>query len=179
MLTANAVASMQRSLLSQQGDLLEGEKKAVPAVVLMYYRQQLQSKLSGGIAREALTLSYIADLLLRGQPASASDVIVQRLKALDLQSSQIPWSVAQRVELAPKEGVALAGRVETTEAARQSRAEYLAYHPRPSGDLPGRTPRFDQNTRPAANLKGKGKGKKGKEKDGSKDQGKGERKKDG
>ena len=54
LLASTAVANMQRSLLTRQGDLLEAEAGPVPAIVLNYYRQHLQNRMSGGLPREAL-----------------------------------------------------------------------------------------------------------------------------
>ena len=178
LLASTAVANMQGSLLTRQGDLLEAEAGPVPAIVLNYYRQHLQNRMSGGLSREALTLAFIADQLLRGHAAAAMDTALQRLKALDLIAGQLPWNIAQRVELAPREGVALASKMEAVEAARENKAEMQAYSGRFGDGIQGRQGRFESSSRQGPPAKGKGKNKKGKEKDGGKDAAKGEKKKE-
>ena len=160
---------MQESLLTRQGEVWESNKGPVQAIVLAYYKQNLQNRLSGGIGREAMTLAFALDLLLRGNVASASDALMQRLKSLELVSNQIPWSIAQRVELVPRETAAIASQVEASEAARVSLTEAKAFYPRGSDNTLGRAPRSDMPVKGAYNIKGKGKGKKGKEKEGAKD----------
>ena len=85
--------------------------------------------------------------MLRGHAAAAMDTALQRLKALDLIAGQLPWNIAQRVELAPREGVALASKMEAVEAARENKAEMQAYSGRFGDGIQGRQGRFESSTR--------------------------------
>lgn len=79
---AHAVEEMREYLLTLSG---EG---AIPPLALQYYRMMMRSKMSGGMAREALTVAYIVDLGLQGRIAEAMDVALQRLKSLELSSQR-------------------------------------------------------------------------------------------
>lgn len=101
--------------------------------------------MTAAMAREVRTLCYACDLLLLGRPASALDTLVQRVKALELQATGSHFSIAQRLELLPREEEVLAGRMEAKEAAREAREDYKArlgtqrvpFDPKGKGDPKG------------------------------------------
>lgn len=163
-LAAATVKEMQRQMLSAKGAIEEHDTAPVPPVALAYFRQHLDKKVTGGVARECLSLCWALDQLLAGKLAACADVIGQRIKSLELTADGGSWQVAQRVEVCPPERGQLSSRQETQAAARENRE--------------------DQKTRLLSKGgKDKGKGEsysnswKGSQKGGQKDQGKGKGKK--
>ena len=69
-------------------------------VVLPTYREKVTMRL----LRELKTLSYALDFLALGQGERASDILAQRMKALELVLSDQGWNRAQFLELIPPEG---------------------------------------------------------------------------
>jgi hypothetical protein len=123
LLTYGMVKEMQRQLLTSAGTLWSTERDAVPPIALQYYRGQLSNRLSGGAAREALTLSWALDLALQGKMAQTADCLSQRLKSLELVAGGATWSVAQRVEVVPMERARLSSRAEAQAAAKEDKEE--------------------------------------------------------
>ena len=144
-LAANAIREMQGKLLSHTGQIWERDVSKLPPLLTAHYRQHLQGKMTAAMAREVRTLCYACDLLLLGRPASALDTLVQRVKALELQATGSHFSIAQRLELLPREEEVLAGRMEAKEAAREAREDYKArlgtqrvpFDPKGKGDPKG------------------------------------------
>ena len=154
-LAANAIREMQGKLLSHTGQIWERDVSRLPPLLTAHFRQHLQGKMTAAMAREVRTLCYACDLLLLGRPASAMDTLVQRVKALELQATGSHYSIAQRLELLPREEEVLAGRLEAKEAAREAREDYKARA------ATQRTP-FDPKGKGDLNKGGKGKDSKGK-----------------
>ena len=169
-LTASGIKEMQRQLLTRQGEAWESDQSSVPPICLQYYRQQLQGRLSGGIAREALSLCHLLDTALRGQVSLALDVAMQRVKSIELSSGQVGWAVAQRLELAPTDRALITSRQEASEAAKEQLAEYRALHPKP-WETGGKAASKGEPKKGESGSKGKGKWKKGKDKDANPDKG--------
>ena len=144
-LAANAIREMQGKLLSHTGQIWERDVSRLPPLLTAHFRQHLQGKMTAAMAREVRTLCYACDLLLLGRPASAMDTLVQRVKALELQATGLHYSIAQRLELLPREEEVLAGRLEAKEAAREAREDYKAraatqripFDPKGKGDPKG------------------------------------------
>ena len=101
--------------------------------------------------REALTISFALDMFLKSKPEGACDILVQRLKALEMSSAEEGnWERANHLELIPMEAVGIASRTEVLGAAREQRADQRAT----------RTPRAPSTLLAAApKAKGFGKGK--------------------
>ena len=74
-------------------------------------------------SRELRTLGLVMDLLLEGQLASALDVLIQRIKALELAAEQGTWQQARWLELLPPSDVATWSREELREAVREQDME--------------------------------------------------------
>jgi len=164
-LTLATVKEMQRQLLTTSGAVWETSKGSVQPVALQYYRSQLVNKLSGGAAREGLTLSWALDLALQGRVAELADCLAQRLKSVEMTASGSSWMVSQRVEVVPPEKGSLSTRAEAQEAAKETKEELKV-----KGMTKGREK--GKNDSPGSNWrtgpKGEGKGKdKGKNKKGS------------
>ena len=70
-------------------------------------------------SRELRTLALVIDLILEGQLSSALDVLMQRIKALELSTEQQSWQQALWLELLPPADVAAWSRDELTEAMRE------------------------------------------------------------
>jgi hypothetical protein len=120
------VKEMQRQLLTSAGTVWERDRSAVPPIALQYYRSQLSSRLTGGAAREALTLSWALDLALQGKVANLADCLSQRLKSIEMSAGGTSWMVAQRVEVLPPEKGHLSSRAEAQAAAKENKDELKA-----------------------------------------------------
>ena len=153
-LSAQALASMKGSLLQEIG--AENTKGELKPIALMYHRQQLARKASGPVLRELLTLALSIDHLLRGRPARACDTLLQRMKAIESVLLGAHWSVAQRLEVAPTDSLAMAGREEMVTAQR---AAYEESKTRQLAALPDGRPKGKNSSKGKEDSKPKGKGK--------------------
>ena len=164
-LTCAAFRDIQSSLLTASGGVSDSEDGVIPPVACQYYRQNMQQRLQGGQAREALTVARSLDLLLQGRAAEACDVLTQRLKSLEMSGAGAAWMVAQKVELVPPERPVLSLRAETREAIRESREEQKTWSEaaRPRGKGDSGTSSWREEDR-GKGKESRSKGKKGKEK---------------
>ena len=125
-LTSQAIEQMQQFLVQEVG--LDHQRGGPwSPTLLRYFRQTLFRKMSGPMAREALTLSTIGDQLLKGMVPGAMDTLIQRLKSLEAQSTGLAWTYAQRMELLPPDGASLSSRQELSIATAEHRAEVKAH----------------------------------------------------
>ena len=108
--------------------------------------------------RELLTLGYAIDQLLQRNILGALDIMVQRVKAIELVLNGATWAVAQNIELVPLEQEVIASVAEAQGAAREFRHDSRVQREM-SGKGPGKWRWTDE-----------GKGKKG---EGKKGEGKG------
>ena len=122
-LASQTVANMKESLLTQSGSLYSVDRKSLPPIFSQYYRLEMQALCSPSMSQELLTLSQGADLLLRGHPARALDLLAQRIKALDQQIRGGHWTVARQLELVSAEAAGLSKGPEGQEAAKLAREE--------------------------------------------------------
>ena len=171
-LTTQTVMNMKESLLTQSGTLYSQDRKALPPIFSRYFRSGMQPLCSPSMSQELLTLCQGADLLLRGHPARALDLLAQRVKALEQQIHGGHWTVARQLELVSADASGLSKGTEGAEAAKLAREELRnriqAQRPygsggREKGDIGGK----GKDRQPPVGDKGKGeKGKrdKGKEK---------------
>lgn len=123
-LAAQAIDEMKESLLTASGQMWGQEESSVPPLVVHYFRSVLRHRMSGGVAREGLTLSLIADLALQGRIAQSLDVLFQRLKSMELTAGGADYRVSQRIELAPLELDMVASSAERKEAVQESQTEW-------------------------------------------------------
>ena len=84
-------------------------------VILPTYREKMTMRL----LRELKTLSYALDFLALGQGERASDILAQRMKALELVLSDQGWNRAQFLELIPPEGAGLVDPEEQRMASKE------------------------------------------------------------
>ena len=123
-LACQAVEEMKENLLTTSGQMWHMDQESpVPPLCLHYFRNSLKPKMSGGLAREALTLSYLVDLSLQGRIAESLDVALQRLKSLELSANGTDFRISQRLELAPTEVESVTSPVERKEALSEAREE--------------------------------------------------------
>lgn len=123
-LASQAIEEMQEQLITASGQMWSLQTTgAVPPLVLHYYRTVMRQRMTGGIARESLTLAFLIDLALQGRVAEALDVGLQRLKSLELTSSGTDFRISQRMELAPPELESVASNTERKEALQEAKEE--------------------------------------------------------
>ena len=163
-LTCAAVEEVAENLGTMEGGLWNLQEGAVPPLFMRYFRQQLAPRMSPAMGREAQTLSQGLDFLLLGRPAAAVDLLAQRLKGLEMQSSGVHYSVAQQQEVLVKEAASMATTPEFREAARQAREEGKAKMEasRPFGARSSGYRNEDWGQGRGSGKKGGGKGKPGK-----------------
>lgn len=135
------------------------EGNRTPAVamnhVLTILLPSLGQKAGLRSTRELKTLGSILDLLARGAPSKAADVVAQRIKAVERASHESHWGSAQFLELLPPENSMLLDKDEEMFVAK----EYLLEQKLRDYDRRG------GQRREVAEGKGKSKGAKGKTKD--------------
>lgn len=105
----------------------EQDEKSLPPIMGVYNRSFLHPRLSGGVAREATTLCFAADLLIQGSPSEALDTLIQRVKSIEAASHGTPWMTAQRMELVPPPDPQLSSRAEYQSARKESKLEAEAH----------------------------------------------------
>jgi hypothetical protein len=80
-------------------------------------RQARGGNLSIRAERELRTLAEAIDLLLRGDVAQVGDLLMQRFKAIEATTGDMPWAVAQHLELIPQSQVTALADEERAAAA--------------------------------------------------------------
>ena len=135
----------------------EDPEAAIPPVLGAYARHYLVPKTSGGIQREICCLSHIGDLCLQGRVAEAMDVLIQRVKSLEMTASGGNWATSQKLELTKQSDPQISSRSEYAAAKKEAR---LDSESRPGGgDKGGKGKSKDKGK--DKNNKGKGKQKDG------------------
>jgi hypothetical protein len=153
-LTSQTMSHMRSVLLSEIGT--EDKPGMLKACALAYFRQQVAKKASGPAQRELLWLATSIDMILNGNVAGVLDLMTQRFKSCESVLSGCHWSVAQRLELVPPEGVLLTPNEEMVHARKdvyeESRLKWLAAQPEgrvggasSKGAAKGKTEGKDQN----------------------------------
>ena len=174
--TTQTVMNMKESLLTQSGTLYSQDRKALPPIFSRYFRSEMQSLCTPSMSQELLTLCQGADLLLRGHPARALDLLAQRVKALEQQIHGGHWTVARQLELVSADTSGLSKGTEGAEAAKLAREELR-------NRIQAQRP-YGSSTREKGDSGGKGKdrytpaGDKGKGEKGKRGKGKGKKKND-
>lgn len=96
-LASQTLEGMKIHLLTEVGQ--EERSKGLSGICLPYYRQFLSRRTSGPQQRELLTLMSALDALMAGRPATAADIMIQRVKSCESVLTGSHWSVAQKLEL--------------------------------------------------------------------------------
>eukprot|EP00435_Cladocopium_sp_Y103_P032755 s294_g8.t1 len=122
-LAAAAVEEAAEALVTQEGGLWEVDTGPLPPLLVRYFKQQLAGRMSPAMARETQTLCQAVDYLLRGKCVETLDLLSQRIKALEMQSGGVHYTVAQQQELLPRELTSISTTPEYQEAARRAREE--------------------------------------------------------
>ena len=117
------VAEVDRVLGTREGATrasVDGkiEPRFVSYLLSSFQGRYSVEKMGVGKARELRTLATALDQLGRGEVAQASDVIMQRFKAVTAAIEDGNWTLAQRYELIPEVGSGLIGVHERRLAAR-------------------------------------------------------------
>ena len=123
MLLTAALEEASDALVTQEGGIYDVQGGTLPPLFSRYFKQNLATKMSPAMRREAQTLAHMLDLGLRGRVAECLDVGAQRLKALEMMMSGVHYTVAQQTELLPKEEISMSSVPEFTEAARRARED--------------------------------------------------------
>lgn len=180
-LAAAALDEASETLITQEGGVWDLQTGPLPPLFMRYFRQQLSAKMTPAMAREAQSLAYLLDLLVRGRPAEALDLGAQRLKALEAQAGGAHYSVAQQVELLPKDTASMSSTLEMQEAARRAREEGRVRMDtsRPYGSKNSLGPSKDDSGKGYTKKGGKGKTGKGDGKKGNHEKGDDKRTKGG
>ena len=152
----HALDEMNRLLVQHVG---EESTETIKPILLRYLRLHVMAKsVAPAQKRELLTLGYAIDQLLQRNILGALDIMVQRVKAIELVLNGATWAVAQNIELVPLEQEVIASVAEAQGAAREFRHDSRVQREM-SGKGPGKWRWTDE-----------GKGKKG---EGKKGEGKG------
>lgn len=122
-LTAQAVMEAKQRLLTTSGHLWSEDRKSLPPVFTAYARQTLLSGMGPAMGQETLSCCQTLDLLLQGKPASAADLVAQRIKSLESASRGSHWSVGRQMELVRMDTSGIAEDSEALAAARRAREE--------------------------------------------------------
>lgn len=122
-LSASAIETIRTYLTQVSGTGWEEENETLPPLLCLYHRTYLMDKITGGVGREFATLSYVGDLLLQARPAEALDVVVQRLKALEMSASGTSWMTSQKLELVPPTVPSIGTRQEYQVAQRETKLD--------------------------------------------------------
>ena len=84
----------------------------------------MNRQLAPGQKREVLTLVYCLDKLVQRDILGCLDILVQRLKAIELVLGGASWQVAQNMELVPLEQERISGLSEALEATKSFRTDF-------------------------------------------------------
>ena len=120
-LCCHSLNMMRQNLLQSIGE--QTKASGVQAVCVSYYRQQLHRRATPPVQRELMTISAALDWLVRGSPARTADILSQRLKSIETVLGGTHWSVAQRMELSPQEGLYIAAPQEVSAAQKDAYSE--------------------------------------------------------
>ena len=117
------VTEVDRVLGAREGAIGAGGStgmtpRFVPYLQTSFHGRFPVEKTGVGKARELRTLATALDHLGRGEVAQASDLLMQRFKAVTAAVEDGNWALAQRYELIPDIGAGLVGVYERKLAAR-------------------------------------------------------------
>ena len=123
-LTRHALEEISRLLVEALGDE-KGEQ--LRALFLKYGRLHRFTKnqnISPGQKREVLTLVHGLDRLVQRDFLGCADLLVQRLKAIELVLNGASWQVAQNIEIVPLDQERISSVAEAQEAAKVFKTDF-------------------------------------------------------
>ena len=158
-LTRHALEEISRLLVEALGDE-KGEQ--LRALFLKYSRLHLFTKnISPGQKREVLTLVHGLDRLVQRDLLGCADLLVQRLKAIELVLNGASWQVAQNIELVPLDQERISSVAEAQEATKVFKNDFKVQRDLGKG-FKGWSPKGGEKGKTTKGKDG-GKGGKGKE----------------
>ena len=122
-LTYSSLQEARQSLLTSAGTSWALERGSTSPVFVQYTRMNMAAGMSPAMLQEALTISTALDALILGRVAFTTDILSQRLKALEALSRGSHWSVARQLEVIRADSQSLAQGSEALDAARRAREE--------------------------------------------------------
>ena len=123
LLAALSVVQMKQFLTQVAGTGWEQDEGTLPPICSLYNRTYMATRLTGGVAREFSTLAWVGDLLLQARPSEALDVVLQRMKSIELTAAGTSWSTAQKLELVPPTDAQIGTRQEYQIARREAKLD--------------------------------------------------------
>ena len=157
LLASESIQLMKPYLTQVTGSGWESDTDSLPPLLCQYARAYILPRMSGGVSREFLTLSWIGDLLIQGRVAEALDTTIQRLKSVELTTSGTPWMTSQKLELVPPGEVSMGSRQEVQVAQKEARLDQAVKGSSYSSEK-GR-PKGREKGKEKGKEKGRGKGK--------------------
>lgn len=119
-LLAQALQKME-DRVGRDGEAASWKPLDMPAAAKSYYLRVLKPEnASKRNLRELATLCTAVDHIAQGRAHQAGDVLIQRLKALELAACTGNWERASYLELVESEGAPLVGKEEEFMAAKES-----------------------------------------------------------
>ena len=121
-LTQTALLEMTKYLSDRtevdQGEEVWAHQKVVAYLNQIFLAAHPVSKIGLRTARELQTLATTLDLLLGGRLPEATDLLIQRFKALEASQADGGWATARHLELIPSSSAGLAREEEKAMAAK-------------------------------------------------------------
>ena len=123
-MTLDGLTKMREYLVTQQGS--ERDARKVSAIVEAYFTSVVVLGTGGTLGmrsqQETRSLGRAIDLLVKGELASACDVLMQRFKAVKLGSTtEGGWSLGRQLELVPTGKVSALPQSELELAAKMEK----------------------------------------------------------
>ena len=115
LLAAQSVGQMKQYLTQVAGTGWEQDEGSLPPICSLYKR-----------TREFTTLAWVGDLLLQARPSEALDVILQRMKSIEMTAAGTNWATAQKLELVPAPEAQIGTRQEYQLAKREAKLDMEA-----------------------------------------------------
>ena len=122
-LCLSAILEAQQTLLTRQGIQPEVYKGPLPAIMVQYFRGNLQPHMTPALQRESHHWAMLLDLLIRGEVARGCDLAAQRLKSLESYARGVTLDITRHLELVPNERATLTTATETNLAGKQATEE--------------------------------------------------------
>ena len=130
LLSSITITNMKEYLNQIGGSGWQQDEGSLPPILGAYIRHYMLGRASGGIAREMVVLGHVGDLLIQSRVSEALDVLIQRLKSLEMSTAGANWMMSQKLELTPQPEPQMGSRSEYQSAKKEAK---LDAESRPSG----------------------------------------------